>query len=98
MYELLLGMDISDEDGYKQYRQEMLPILTSYGGSFGYDFQVSEVLIAQTPEPINRVFTIRFPDEDQKTAFFNDPAYQKVKAKFFSPSVRHVTLIASYSL
>ncbi|KDM93269.1 DUF1330 domain-containing protein [Photobacterium galatheae] len=96
MYEMIVGLDVSDNEGYANYRHAMTPILSAYGGSFGYDFQVSEVLLSQVSEPINRVFTIRFPNELQKNKFFQDPDYVKVKEQFFSQSVRHTTMIARY--
>ena len=42
--ERLVGLWVEDPDMYQKYREGMLPILKNYGGGFGYDFQVSEVL------------------------------------------------------
>src|SRR5690242_11847179 len=58
----LFGLDVKDEFGYRRYREGMTPILKSYGGSFGYDFVVSQVLKSETAAPINRVFTVVFSD------------------------------------
>lgn len=74
----------------------MKPILTTYGGSFGYDFMVSEVLLSQVDEPINRVFTINFPNQQAADNFFSNKEYLNVKAQYFSASVTHTTIIASY--
>ncbi len=95
-YEILVGLYVKDEDGYQKYREGMRPILETYGGTFSYDFRVSEVLRSQTEHAINRVFTIRFPDETARTAFFADAAYLKVRAQFFDASVSGVTTIATY--
>ncbi len=54
-------------------------VVESGGGSFGYDFRVSEVLISQTPEPINRVFTIRLRSDETKESFFSDAEYLAIK-------------------
>ncbi len=93
-YERIVGLDITDEAGYRRYREGMLPILARYGGEFGYDFRVSEVLLAKTPEPINRVFTISFPSREKMEAFFADPAYIAVQRQHMAPSVGARTIIS----
>jgi len=97
-YEMLVGLNVVDDIQYREYRRAMIPILESYGGSFGYDFMVSEVLISQSYEPINRVFTIRFPDEGTKDRFFSDSAYAEVKEKYFGEAVESTTIIATYGI
>ena len=42
--EMLVGLYVVDDEGYQSYRTEMTPILESYGGGFGYDFKITEVL------------------------------------------------------
>ncbi len=98
MVEMLVGLDVSNNEIYAEYRQAMKPILTQYGGAFGYDFVVSKVLLAQVTEPINRVFTINFPNESAMNSFFSDPEYLQVKDQYFTRSVRHTTIIASYEV
>ena len=70
-YEILVGLNVIDDEKYQQYRNAMKPILSTYGGNFGYDFRVSEVLISENEDDINRVFTINFPNSKKKEAFFN---------------------------
>ncbi len=96
MYEMLMAMNITDDEMYSTYRRAMTPVLHAHGGSFGYDCKVSEVLISETPEPFNRVFTIRFPDEATKDTFFSHPEYLQIKAQYFTASVADITLIAAY--
>lgn len=96
MYEFLVGLDVSNNDIYADYRAAMKPILTSYGGGFGFDFVVSEVLLAEVDTPINRVFTIHFPNQTSADNFFSDSEYVKVKAQYFDKSVFHTTIISSY--
>lgn len=95
-HELLVGIDVRDDDGYRDYRANMKPILSSYGGAFGYDFKVSEVLKSESVVRINRVFTIRFPSAAAKERFFADPAYLSVRQRFYEPSVAGTEIIASY--
>ena len=95
-YEMLVGLDVIDDEIYQVYRDAMKPILSSYNGSFGYDFKVSKVLKSDSNEDINRVFTIRFPDEETMNSFFTDQEYLQVKQKYFEESVRQTTIIARY--
>lgn len=95
-YENLVGLNVIDEQGYQQYRAAMMPILKSFGGYFGYDFMVSEVLLSQTTNDINRVFTIGFPDKNAMEKFFSDPEYLEVKKRHFENSVATTTRISGY--
>jgi uncharacterized protein (DUF1330 family) len=95
-FEILVGLYVTDNVLYDEYRAAMKPILTEYEGFFGYDFKVSDVLISPGNNDINRVFTINFTNEKQKNNFFSDPDYLLVKEKYFSPSVGSATIISSY--
>ena len=95
--EMLVGMNVIDDEAYRSYRDGITPILKRYGGGFGYDLRVSEVLKSKTGAPINRVFTICFPSEDARDSFFSDDAYLKIKQKHFEKSVTHTTIMATYA-
>jgi uncharacterized protein (DUF1330 family) len=92
----LYGLQVDDPAEYARYRALMGPILVRYGGRFGYDFDVKEVFKSEVASPINRVFTICFPDRAAAERFFADPAYLLVRGAHFEPSVRSVTLMASF--
>ncbi|MBQ4838625.1 MULTISPECIES: DUF1330 domain-containing protein [Pseudoalteromonas] len=98
IYEMLVGLDVKDDNLYSDYREAMKPVLVSMGGEFGYDFRIEEVLKSEVTQNINRVFTIRFPNKNVMTSFFNAPEYQVVKAKYFTPSVRDITIIREYEI
>lgn len=38
------GVQIADQDGYREYRRRMTPLLHEYGGDFEYDLAVAQVL------------------------------------------------------
>lgn len=95
-YEMLVGLHVSDDATYTQYREAMAPILKRFGGGFRYDFKIAEVLKKETENPINRVFTIYFDNETSKDGFFSDPEYKKAKERFFEKSVKATTIIAEY--
>ncbi len=94
--EMLVGLNVVNDAGYQSYREEMEPILKSYGGGFGYDFKVSEVLTSDTEAPINRVFTIYFSSKDSMNSFFSNDGYLKIKQRHFEKSVTDTTIIATY--
>lgn len=94
--EMLVGLNVVDDEAYQSYRDEMMPILKSYGGGFGYDFKVSEVLKSKTDAPINRVFTIYFSNKVAMDSFFSNDQYLKIKQQYFEKSVADTTLIATY--
>ncbi len=95
-FERLVGLDVTDDDGYQKYRAAMSPLLAQHGGGFRYDFRIAEVLRSETNARMNRVFTIRFPDRDASEGFFSNPEYKKIRAEFFESSVGATTLIAEY--
>jgi len=96
MIEMLVGLEVTDDKNYAQYREAMSPILTGIGGGFGYDLKISEVLKSESENKINRVFTIFFPSEEVMNAFFTDSHYLEIKKKFFEGAVSSTTIMASY--
>lgn len=95
-HEMLVGLHVTDEARYQQYRDAMAPLLAAHGGGFRYDFTVAKTLRSASDHPINRVFAIYFADEARKNAFFAHPAYLAIKAEFFQASVAGTTVIAAY--
>jgi len=93
-FERIMGIYVSNNEDYQRYREAMVPILKSFGGAFGYDFNVSEVLLSKTTDKINRVFTIEFPSKDSMDEFFSNPDYLVVKNKYFNRSVTSATVIS----
>ncbi|MET1256429.1 DUF1330 domain-containing protein [Aliikangiella maris] len=97
-FENLVGLFVIDDIGYQNYRKAMMPILHQYGGRFGYDLKIAEVLKSEVDNHINRVFTIRFPDKATMKAFFKDEAYLSVRKQYFEPAVTDVTIMAAYHI
>lgn len=95
-FERVMGIEVIDNEVYQQYRENMMPILHSFGGSFGFDFKVNEVLKSKTDEAINRVFTLEFSSKEVMDEFFSNPDYLVVKEKYFLKSVRAVTIISMH--
>jgi len=91
-----MGLMVVDEGMYGQYRRAMAPYLQRHGGSFRYDFKIAETLFSETPEPINRVFVIAFPDKAANDAFLADPEYLKVREAFYKPSVARATTLGVF--
>ncbi len=97
VYEMLVGLHVTNNEMYQAYREKMTPVLVECGGGFGYDFRIAEVLKSQTDNEINRVFTIYFPDKEARQQFFSAESYKAIKAEFFESSVASTTLIAEYN-
>ena len=57
---MVVGLQVTDDDVYTQYREAMKPLLEQAEGGFRYDFKVSEVLKSEEGLPVNRVFAIYF--------------------------------------
>lgn len=95
-FERIMGLDVTNDEEYQKYRAGMTPILESFGGSFGYDFKVSEVLKSKSDASINRVFTIHFPNKETMENFFSDSEYLKVKEQYFNGSVKSATVISMH--
>ena len=93
-FERIIALKVTDEGGYQLYRKGMMPILESYGGAFGYDFRISEVLQSKSENSVNRMFTIEFPDRDAMTRFFADPDYLDIRKRYFENAVESVTVIS----
>lgn len=96
-YECLVGLQVTNDEVYTQYREAMKPILENFGGGFRYDFKVSEVLKPEEAKSLNRVFVIYFEDEAAMNSFFSNTEYLKVKEKFFEESVAETVIISSYN-
>jgi uncharacterized protein (DUF1330 family) len=94
MFEYVVGLEVIDDEIYSEYRKNMMPILKTFKGGFGYDFKIDEVLKSEVKAPINRVFTIFFPDKQTADDFFSDSEYLKIKETYFEKSVKSTTIIA----
>lgn len=94
--ERLVGLYVTDDEMYKRYRENMTPILKTFGGGFSYDFKISEVLKSESVKKINRVFIIHFKDEKSMNLFFSNKEYLSIKQRYFVSSVLEVTEIAKF--
>lgn len=92
----IYGLQVADGARYRRYREGMTPILHRFGGAFGYDFEVARVLASESERPIDRVFTMVFPDRAAADRFFADPGYLAVRRAWFEPAVAAITAIASF--
>ncbi len=95
-FERLVGLHVVDDREYQAYRDAMTPLLLGVGGGFGYDFRIAEVLKSATEAPINRVFTIFFPDKATMETFFASPEYLAIRHRHFDAAVAAVTPMAAY--
>jgi len=94
--EMVVALHVTDAEVYTQYRAAMRPLLEQAGGGFRYDFEVARTLKSEVAHPITRLFTIHFRDRPAMEAFFADPEYKRIKARYFEASVRATTIVAEY--
>jgi uncharacterized protein (DUF1330 family) len=95
-FERIMGLHVIDDEAYQKYREAMEPILISIGGSFGFDFKVSEVLRSKTDNEINRVFTIEFPSKQEMENFFSRPDYLEIQNKYLVNAIKSKTVISMH--
>ncbi len=98
MRETLMGLDVSDDDGYQAYRDAMSPLLERIGGGFRYDFTIAKTLRNSAGHEINRVFVIYFPNRQAQDRFFDDEAYRDIRGRLFETSVRDATIIGAWEV
>ncbi|MBM9546626.1 DUF1330 domain-containing protein [Leptospira sp. 201903074] len=95
-YETVVGLQVSNDELYSNYRKAMTPLLLKYEGGFRYDFKIQETLISEDSKQINRLFLIFFRTKELKDLFFKDPEYLKIRETFFTPSVETSTILSEY--
>ena len=95
-HEIVVGLVVTNQDSYAQYRNEMRPLLEEAGGAFRYDFEVARGLHGEGAADVNRLFVIRFPNESSKDRFFADPRYIEIRRRLFDPAVKARVLISEY--
>jgi len=96
--EILIGVHVVDEVGYARYRAEMTPVLEAHGGRFVLDVRVADILRTSLPGTFNRLFAIRFPSAQNREAFFADPVYLAIRARWFEPSVAETVWLGDYAV
>ena len=50
-YEMMVGLTVTDDVLYQQYRDAMAPLLAAHGGGFRHDFTIQKVLRSASEHP-----------------------------------------------
>ena len=95
VHEMMVGLTVTDDAVYQQYRAAMAPLLAAHGGGFRHDFTIATVLKSASDHAINRVFAIHFTSKERKDAFFAHPEYVAIKARFFAHAVSGTTVFGA---
>ena len=85
---LVVHVEISDMDQYREYTKLTPPVVENYGGRF--IARGGEVVTLEGPEETRRVVIIEFPTMEQLTAWYHSEEYQNAKA------VREGAAVASF--
>jgi len=96
--ELLVGLNVTDAEQYRKYREEISFLLEKHHGGFRYDFWVKETLKSETANVINRVFVIYFKNKNYQDRFFNDTNYLEIKEKHYQGAVAATTILGEYDI
>lgn len=72
----IVNVEVIDPERYEDYRREVLPTLTPFGGEFLVRGGRHEVLEGDW-QPA-RLVVLRFPDMDQARAWYVSPDYQRI--------------------
>ena len=86
-YQITVGLQITDDALYEEYRKAIAPLLKAHGGHFRYDFRIAEVLMNESNKPINRLFVLSFTSKDAKERFFSSSDYKDARENYFQKSV-----------
>ena len=95
--EILVGLNVTDAQQYRKYREAMTPLLKKHQGGFRYDFWVNETLKSEASNIINRVFVIYFQDKNCKELFFNNTDYLRIKKKYYQGAVAATSILSEYN-
>lgn len=85
---LIVQVDISDMEQYREYTKQTPPIVEKYGGKF--IARSSQVVTLEGPEEKRRVVILEFPSMEQLTSWYHSDEYQNAKA------VREGAAVASF--
>jgi uncharacterized protein (DUF1330 family) len=97
-FEMLVGLNVTDQKIYAQYRAEIASLLDSAGAGFRHDFEIARTLKTDASHEINRVFVLRFPDRAARDRFFADPRYLEIRSRLFAKSVDAGGALAEYDV
>jgi len=96
-HELLVGLNVTDTEQYRQYREAIRFLLEKHQGGFRYDFWVQETIKSETTNVINRVFVIYFKNKNCQERFFNDSNYLEIKEKYYQGAVTATTILCEFN-
>ena len=71
---MIVRVNISDMDQYRQYMRLTPPIVEKFGGQF--ILRGADKHILEGPDVPERVVIVKYPDVESAIAFYNSPEYQ----------------------
>lgn len=92
-----VGLHVTDDASYREYRDGVKPLLEAHGGTLHDDCRIEESRRA-VEHPMNRLFIISFPDANAKRAFFENESFRQMHARYFDPERQGITTVAHYEM
>ena len=75
---IVVDVDIHNPEIYEEYKQNVVPIVTSFGGEYIARGGALDVVQDELWRP-TRMVLLKFPSMDQAKAFVDSPEYAPVK-------------------
>ena len=72
---MIVNLEVTDVDRYRQYEKGFFPLLKRHGGEFVTFDDDSETLEGDSP-PSGRMIIFRFPSEEAARGWYADADYQ----------------------
>lgn len=74
---MVVNIQVTDADSYRQYEKGFFPILKKHGGEF-VTFDDNSIHLEGSDALEGRVIVFRFPSEAAAKGWYNDPEYQEL--------------------
>ena len=90
---MVVNLEVSDADRYRQYEKGFFPILKKHGGEFVTYDDAHRTLEGDAPRE-GRMVIFSFPSEEAAQGWFDDPEYQALSEhRRAGTKLRFLTLV-----
>ncbi len=91
---LIANLDVQDQPTFQRYREEVVPLITKYGGR--YLIRGGEVQELEGHLGLKRLIVLEFPTLEAARAFYDSPEYQPIKVIRLQSTTSDVALVGGY--
>jgi uncharacterized protein (DUF1330 family) len=91
---LIVRVDITDPEQYREYMRHTPRIIAAHGGRF--IARGAEPLTLEGPPSKQRVVVIEFPSMEQAKTFYDSPDYRRARAIRADAGSAHIVAVEGY--